>query len=291
MFGFLNVNKPSGPTSHDVVAAVRRRLGRGIKVGHAGTLDPLAGGVLVLCVGPATRLAERVAGREKRYRATVTLSATSDTDDVEGRIVPTGVEPPPADAVRAVLEEFVGDIEQVPPSHSAVHVNGRRAYKLARVGRLAELPARVVTVYELNLLGYEPPELEIDVRCGSGTYIRALARDIGKRLGCGGYCSKLTRAEVGPFSLADAVAPDELDPQRDIRDPLCALEDIGRVTVDSDAAWRIAAGNRIRLAGAAEAGEKAVLDEAGRLLAIAEVADDGLTLKPRRVFVRGGREA
>ncbi|MGC9455687.1 MAG: tRNA pseudouridine(55) synthase TruB [Phycisphaerae bacterium] len=285
MFGFLNINKPSGPTSHDVVAQVRRRLGRGVKVGHTGTLDPFADGVLVLCVGPATRLAERVAAGEKRYRATVTLGATSDTDDVEGRITPSGTAPPAREKVEAVLPGFVGQIEQVPPAHSAVHVNGRRAYKLARAGRPAELPTRSVVVHELTMLRYEPPELEIDARCGGGTYIRALARDIGRDLGCGGYCSKLTRMQVGPFRLSDAVGPEHLDPQRDLLDPLCALEGIPRVLVEAAAARRIANGNSVPLPEHCEPGEVAVIDGAGNLLALAEVSEDNLTLRPRRVFI------
>ncbi|MFP3938028.1 MAG: tRNA pseudouridine(55) synthase TruB [Phycisphaerae bacterium] len=286
MFGFINVNKPSGPTSHDVVVQVRRRIGRGVKVGHTGTLDPFADGVLVLCVGPATRLAERVAALEKRYRATVTLGATSDTDDAEGQIIPATAEPPPFEALEAVLPGFVGQIDQVPPAYSAIHVKGRRAYKLARAGRRAELPTRRVIVHELKLLRYDPPELEIDVRCGSGTYVRSLARDIGRELGCGGYCSRLTRTEVGTFRLCDAVRPEDIDPTRDLLDPLLALVDKPRACIDDHAAHRIANGNRVQLAEHREPGEVAVIDAAGNLLAVADVADDGITLHPRRVFIR-----
>ncbi len=286
MFGFLNINKPTGPTSHDVVAAVRRHLGRGVKVGHAGTLDPFADGVLVLCLGPATRLAQRVVRGRKEYLATVTLGARSDTDDVEGRITPTGVEPPSEPAVLEALGDFVGRIDQAPPAHSAVHIDGRRAYKLARAGLRAEMPARTVTIHELKPVRYDPRELEIDVQCEAGTYIRALARDIGERLGCGGYCSRLTRTRVGAFTLADAVSLDRLDPRRDLIEPLRAMEGVQHVVADDDTAAKIANGNSVRLSRPAEVGEAAVIDGGGRLLAIGEVAEDGLTLRPRRVFIR-----
>jgi tRNA pseudouridine55 synthase len=189
--------------------------------------------------------------------------------------------------VAEALSGFVGTVEQVPPAHSAVHVGGRRAYKLARAGRRPDLPPRRVTMYELKLLRYAPPELEIDVRCSSGTYIRALARDFGQRLGCGGYCSALMRTEVGAFHVADALPPDELHLERNLLDPLCALEGVQRVALNAGAAGRIANGNRVSLPEPAEPGEAAVLDADAHLLAIGEVDADGVTLRPRRVFPRG----
>lgn len=292
MFGFLNVNKPPGPTSHDLVARVRRMLPHKTKVGHAGTLDPFAGGVLVLCVGPATRLACYVQKAPKRYRAEITLGATSSTDDGEGaiRAAPSG-KPPPQPLVREALRRFVGDIEQVPPAHSAVHVGGRRAYQLARAGQDVELPARKVRIHELALVEYAWPSLTVDVRCGSGTYIRALARDVGASLEVGGYCSKLVRTAVGAFTLGKSIVPDELDAMRDLLSPLVALEDLPRLQVDATGAERIAMGQRVPVKAHAVHSvglgprdmEIAALDEEGDLLALGTLDAEG-AFRPSKVF-------
>ena len=296
VFGFLNINKPPGPTSHDVVATVRRLLRsrgvprkgpRAVKVGHAGTLDPFAAGVLVACVGPATRLASRVQAQPKRYLAEVTLGATSTTDDVQGEISPSPSEPaqpPSQEEILGLLPSFVGEIQQAPPAHSAVHVDGRRAYALARQGEQVSLPARPVTVYSLELVRYAYPLLSLDVACGSGTYIRALARDIGAKLGIGGYCSGLTRTQVGSFGLDEAVAPEAIDLSRDLLSPLVALSGLARVTVEPVAIGRLRSGNAIALDSPAAPGETAVLDEGGRLVALGTVADDAATFRPRKVF-------
>lgn len=295
MFGFFNINKPAGPTSHDVVARIRRRLTRQTKVGHAGTLDPFADGVLVVCVGPATRLADYVQAEPKRYLAEVTLGATSTTGDSEGEITeaPAAAAPPP-DAVRNAANELTGTIRQVPPSHSAVHVEGRRAYKLARQGKRVDLPARQVTIHAIDVLEYEYPRLVLDVACGSGTYIRALARDMGAGLGVGAYCSKLTRTAVGKFELPAAVAPDDLDPQRDLLSPLLALEDLEKATVSESDARRIAMGRAIRLAkaqGFESLGldrEIALVNERDDLLAIGRLKDNSGTVQPTKVFIATG---
>ena len=288
MFGLLNVHKPPGPTSHDIVAAVRRLAGRGVKVGHAGTLDPFAGGVLVVCVGAATRLADYVQRQPKRYTAGIVLGVTSTTDDSEGEIAADpAVRAAPQDAVLEAIARFVGEIEQVPPAHSAVHVDGRRAYKLARAGERVNLKPRTVSVHAIELLDYDFPHLELDVRCGSGTYIRALARDIGAALGVGGYCGHLTRTEVGPFTIDAATPPDRLDLSRDLADPLLAVQDMPRVTVSPPQADLIRTGRRVRHAHAPDHGEVAVVDDAGRLLAIAAVVDGG-ALQPTKVFPGAG---
>ena len=292
MFGFLNVNKPAGPTSHDVVARVRRLLPRKTKVGHAGTLDPFAEGVLVVCIGPATRLADYARTAPKRYRAAVTLGAASTTEDPTGQITATpDAAPPDAPTVAAALAEFVGDLQQVPPAHSAVHVAGRRAYKLAREGRDLDLPPRPVTITALDLLAYDWPLLEIDVGCETGAYIRSLARDIGSALGVGGYCSQLTRTAVGPFALADAVALDDLTPTTlpaRLLGPLTALSHLPRITVAPAAARRLAMGQSVLLPADAPtpppATEIAILDAAGQLLALANPNPDGRSLQPTKVF-------
>ena len=228
-FGFYNINKPVGPTSHDVVAQVRRRVGRKTKVGHAGTLDPFASGVLVVCVGPATRLADFVRSASKRYLAEVTFGATSNTDDIEGDFTPVDVAAQPtAEAVEEVLGEFRGTLSQTPPAYSAVHDDGERAYKKARRGEDVRLAAREVVVHELQLHEYAYPHLRIEVACETGTYIRAIARDIGAALGVGGYCSALTRTAVGRFEITDAVDPDCLDCIGNLTPPIQAVEHLPR---------------------------------------------------------------
>jgi tRNA pseudouridine55 synthase len=208
--GVLVVDKPSGPTSMQVVATVRRRAG-GIRTGHAGTLDPLATGVLVLTLGRATKIIDRLMATEKRYHTRIDLSAFTSTDDLEGERQEVDVPQPPGPvAIRAVLGLFRGEFLQRPPAHSAVKVGGRRAYKLARRGRPPEIAPRAVTIHDINLLEYDWPFIEIDLRCGKGLYVRALARDLGEALGTGGHCVSIRRTAVGPFTLKMARSMDEL---------------------------------------------------------------------------------
>jgi tRNA pseudouridine55 synthase len=210
------------------VYEVRRRLvaagaPKRVKVGHGGTLDPLATGLVVVLVGKATRLCDRIMGGRKRYVATIDLSRTSTTDDREGQITEAQVAAPPTrEHIAAAARTFVGTIQQRPPAHSAIWVDGRRAYHLARKGQLNELPARPVQVYHINLLDYLWPRLTIDVTCGKGTYIRSLARDIGAALGAGGMLDALRRTEVEPFTIEQARPPSALPDrltQADLLDP------------------------------------------------------------------------
>src|SRR5262245_17587642 len=190
--GLLVLDKPAGLTSRDAVDRAQRWLPRGVKVGHAGTLDPLATGVLVLCLGSATRLVEYVQRMGKTYRSVFRLGGTSDSDDADGAITPVeGAKDPGRDAVAAALAAFVGQLTQVPPAYSAAKVAGRRSYDLARGGESVDLKPRTVEVYGIDLLRYAWPEAEVEVRCGKGTYIRSLARDLGRQLGCGGYVQTL----------------------------------------------------------------------------------------------------
>lgn len=307
MFGLLNVNKPPGPTSHDVVARARRLLPRRTRVGHAGTLDPFAGGVLVLCVGAATRLADYVQAAPKRYRAEATFGAVSTTDDPEGEIVPRDVPTPPtARDLVALLPRFVGEIQQTPPAHSAVHVQGRRAYELARAGRDVTLPARTVRVYSLELLAYDWPRAVLDVRCASGTYVRSLVRDLGEALGVGAYCSGLTRSAVGEFHLEHAREPDALDPARDLLPGRLAVGHLPKVRLGEDDLALVANGRPVPLAdvrsfapaaaaspaaGSSPNGppalpdgcEVALLGPDETLVAIATIK--GEVLRPRKVFL------
>ncbi len=289
MFGLLNVNKPPGPTSHDVVARVRRLLPRRTKVGHTGTLDPFAGGVLVLAIGPATRLASCVADQPKQYRAEVTFAVTSTTDDPEGELTPTAARPPDEGELAGVLGEFVGRVDQVPPAHSAVHVDGRRAYELARDGKAIDLPARPVRIDAIELIGFADGRATLRVDCGKGTYIRSLARDLGRRLGCGAYCSALTRTRVGPFTLNNAVDPDALtaDAFPGILLPAqLAVGDWPTVTLDPAAEAAIRAGQTI---GAGDAHHPprtriAALTPTGRLIALCIADPAAGIIRPQKVF-------
>jgi tRNA pseudouridine55 synthase len=199
--GLVVVDKAPGMTSHDVVARVRRLAGTR-KVGHAGTLDPMATGVLVLGVDRATRLLGHLMLTEKAYDATIRLGVATTTDDAEGEVVSTSpVDAVTEDDVRRALARFVGDIEQVPTAVSAIKVDGRRAYARVRAGEDVELPARPVTIHELEVHEVALPEVRISVRCSSGTYIRAIARDLGAALGVGGHLTALRRTAVGTFDL------------------------------------------------------------------------------------------
>lgn len=206
----MNINKPSGMTSHDVVAKIRRGL-KPKKVGHAGTLDPMATGVLVICVGSATRLSEYAMASSKSYRATVCLGIETDTFDKEGKILAqrdTG--DILCDDVVHVLSRFVGVIEQLPPMYSAIKQGGRKLYDLARAGIVVERQSRTVTIESIHIVDWRPPEVVLDVVCSAGTYIRSLAHDIGKALGVGAHLSALTRTVSGQFSLEDSVALDRV---------------------------------------------------------------------------------
>ncbi len=209
--GILNLDKPAGPSSAAVLNRLKRLLPRGTKLGHAGTLDPFATGVLLVLVGRATKACERLMDQPKRYDATVRLGGTTATDDPEAAEVPwPDAVAPATEAVVAVLPRFVGRVMQRPPAFSAMKVAGRRAYDLARGGQALVLPPRPVDVYGIELLGYSWPLLRLRVDCGRGTYVRALARDVGEALDVGGHLAELRRTRVGPFDAADAVRPDEL---------------------------------------------------------------------------------
>jgi tRNA pseudouridine55 synthase len=211
MHGFLNIDKPAGPTSHDVVAQVRR-LARLRRIGHAGTLDPAATGVLVLALGMATRLIEYVQdSTSKGYLAVVRLGITTTTDDAEGSVLEYAELPPlEVQTIEAALTQFRGPILQVPPMYAALHHEGRRLHELAREGVVVERAARPVMIEQLTLLDWTPPLLTLDITCSKGTYIRALARDLGTVLGCGAHLQALRRTAVGTFRVEDAVPLDAL---------------------------------------------------------------------------------
>jgi len=248
--GVLVIDKPRGPSSMDVIRIVRRKIGRRrSKVGHAGTLDPLASGVLVVCVGrAATREIDRLMATEKRYRADLDLSAFSTTEDAEGErreVAPPEPEPDEAAIRHLLAERFTGRIEQRPPAFSAMKVGGRRAYALARAGAAPDLPARPVVIHAIEVVTWEWPRLVLDVRCGKGTYIRSLARDIGEALGTGGLLADLRRTAVGPFTIEEAVLPDAL-PEPLTGETLLPVEVIAERLGTPDSGDDDAAGDLIR---------------------------------------------
>lgn len=210
LHGLLVVDKPLGVSSMDVVRQVRRAGGH-CKTGHAGTLDPLATGVLICCLGQATRAVDQLMGLTKIYETDIDLSAFTNTDDAEGEREPVDVPAAPTvDQVRAALDALTGDIEQTPPAYSAIKVNGQRAYKLARRGDEVALPSRLIRIDAIDLLDYDYPRLRLRITCGKGTYIRSLARQIGAALGTGGYLTALRRTAIGPYTIDRAVALDAL---------------------------------------------------------------------------------
>jgi len=277
--GLVIVDKPAGLTSHDVVARVRR-LARTRRVGHAGTLDPMATGVLVLGVERATKLLGHLTGTDKGYAATIRLGLSTVTDDAEGEV--TGGSPAAGvteDAVRAGLATLTGAQQQVPSAVSAVKVGGRRAYARVRAGEEVELAPRRVTVSRLELLGLRRPapdlvDLDVEVDCSSGTYVRALARDLGAALGVGGHLTALRRTRVGPFTLADALTLDELAARPDpVVVPLDAAvaASFPRRDLDPDEAGRLAHGGRLEQVG--RPGPYGAFDPDGRAVALVEERD------------------
>lgn len=204
-FGLLNIDKPSGMTSHDVVARVRRWTGEK-RVGHAGTLDPMATGILVLCLGAATRLSEYIMGIPKTYQATIRLGQTTDTYDAEGQILSENETPISRAEFKVILPRFEGAIDQVPPMYSAIKQGGEKLYEKARRGEEVERDPRAVTIYNIELEEFAYPQARITVRCSSGTYIRSLAHDIGAALGVGAHVSALRREKIGKnFTLTGAI--------------------------------------------------------------------------------------
>ena len=208
------IDKPAGISSFGVVARVRRYLtnlaGHRVKVGHCGTLDPFATGLLILVTGKNTRRASEFSGLDKVYRAVIRLGATSTTGDPEGEITDCDVNHiPNRDEVVVALQQFIGRITQTPPMYSAIKINGRRAYQLARAGQVVDMPSRQVTIYDIRLISYNYPDLTIETKVSSGTYIRSLAIDIGEMLHTGAYVTELRRLSVGEFTVDEAVALSE----------------------------------------------------------------------------------
>ncbi|MFW6182440.1 MAG: tRNA pseudouridine(55) synthase TruB [Chloroflexota bacterium] len=293
MEGLLNVDKPLHLTSHDVVARVRR-LCDTRRVGHAGTLDPLASGVLVLAVGRATRLLEYVVGQHKEYQARVRLGQETNTYDGEGEITAQRPVPVTRADVEQALQQFRGDIAQIPPMYSALKKGGKRLYELARQGKEVEREARRVTIYDLEILTWDRPMLTVRVRCSTGTYIRSLAHDLGQALGTGAYLSGLRRTAIGAFSVQDAAPLADLTADNIgsyLLPPERAVAHLPRLVLSEEDALRLAQGQRLtqgqRLPSRAdgEEGEETLAgayDEQGRFVGVVQ-AEEG-RWRPRKIF-------
>lgn len=280
MNGFFVVNKPQGITSHDVVAFARRRL-KIRRIGHAGTLDPMATGVLILGVGSATRLLEYIKDCEKEYEAEITFGATSNTDDAEGEITPfPNAKTIAREEFEKILPEFLGKINQIPPQFSAIKVQGRTAYSLARKGEEVKLKSREVMIHALKLHHFSFPKAEFSVCCGSGTYIRSLARDLGARLEVGAHLSKLARTRVGKFAINHAI------PLKSIRAEKLIPADKGvpfpQINLTRVEAEKIRNGQKIS-ARTSELKVAAIFDD--NLLAILVKEESQQFLKPEKVFI------
>lgn len=280
MQGFLNLNKPFGWTSHDCVARVRKLL-RLKRVGHAGTLDPAAGGVLPIAVGKATRLLQYLPG-EKAYKATIRLGVRTTTDDLQGEIITS--QPCPDVSLAAVenaLQQFHGKIEQIPPIYSAIQVQGKRLYDLARKGENVEVPSRIVEIFRLEILAWRAgdfAELDVAIACGAGTYIRAIARDLGIILQTGGTLAALTRTESSGFQLADSLTFTDLETQLQagtfqlIPDD-APLRHLLSVTLPATTAQKWCQGQRISATVDFSSGVLRVYQEDGRFLGITQLQD------------------
>ncbi|WP_017324598.1 tRNA pseudouridine(55) synthase TruB [Synechococcus sp. PCC 7336] len=294
MQGFLNLNKPAGWTSHDCVGKLRRAFNTR-QIGHGGTLDPDATGVLPIAVGRATRFLQFLSGG-KAYRATFVLGQTSTTDDASGEI--TARHPVPhlqREDVRAVLPQFIGTIAQIPPVYSAIRKQGKRLYELARAGATAEslaLEPRRVEIYRIECLAWragEYAEIDLDIECGTGTYIRAIARDLGQTLGCGGLMSQLHRTQSGPFHDRDSIPLDTLlesaNPDQFLSPIAFAFRDWQAISLDPDSARRWCCGQKLLHPDPDNPNPMKVM-QGDRFLGLAQL-QDGL-LKPLRVLASQG---
>jgi len=296
--GILSVYKPSGPTSHDIVALIRRWSGVR-RVGHAGTLDPPAEGVLLVCLGRATRVVEFLMGSTKRYRAEITLGISTDTYDAAGTVVSQSAPeriPSSLESIGAAITQFVGEIEQVPPAFSALKKNGQPLYKRARRGENVAPQARRVRIDGIAIVSWRRPKLLIEVTCGPGTYIRSLAHDLGTVLGCGAHLTALTRLASGQFTAEDAVSLDsireafEKGTVIELLHPLdTALTELPRLTVSAGDARRLLRGQAIVGTGSADVASTdtalwRAYDPGGQFLALVAYDHDRRRWQPKKVF-------
>ncbi len=290
MNGFFNVDKPGGMSSHAVVAAIRR-ASKLARVGHAGTLDPMATGVLLICVGQGTRVSEYLMDHDKKYRARVRLGIETDAYDATGAVTAERPVNVTQEQVTSALQAFVGKIEQMPPAYSAIKQQGVPLYKLARRGVEVETEPRSIEIHSIALAEFAPPDVVIDVHCSKGTYIRSLAHDLGEALGTGAHLAALTRTASGQFSIDDAVTLDQLrdafangDAARYLHPLDQALLQFPSITVAPEIARRIQQGNAIHCETAQAAPLLRVYSSDGAFVALLEPGDAPGMCKPRKVF-------
>jgi tRNA pseudouridine55 synthase len=287
MNGLLVIDKPAGMTSRDVVNRVQRLFPRKTKIGHTGTLDPSATGVLVVCIGAATRLADYVQAMGKSYTSRIRLGATSTTDDADGEVTESPNAVPPAhEQLEAALASFVGVIQQVPPAVSALKIEGRRAHSLVRAGEKVEPAARPVRIDAIRLVKYEWPFADVEVDCGKGTYIRSIARDVGAKLGVGGIVWALRRTRVGPFTAEQGLGLDFSLAEERLLPMSSAVANLPKVSLPRGAAKALCQGQTLRWG--AEDGEFAVFDERGELIAIGQRVNG--ELRPKTVLAVTGEQ-
>lgn len=295
--GIVLLDKPLGITSNRALQIVKR-LYQAAKAGHTGSLDPMATGLLPLCLGEATKVSGYLLDADKRYEATIKLGVKTTSADAEGDVLETRpVDNYSHDQIQDVIAQFIGDIEQVPPMHSALKVDGQPLYKLAHKGEVIERKSRWVTIFAIEILRYEEDEIDIAVECSKGTYIRTLAEDIGEKLGCGAHLSALRRTASGPFHIEDSITLDELEtltkdaaetnfseadsrlmPAED------ALVDWESVNLSKDTAYYISQGQAVLIPKAPTSGLVKLFSEDKGFLGIGEILDDG-RVAPRRLFL------
>jgi tRNA pseudouridine55 synthase len=296
MTGILLVDKPAGMTSHDVVDIIRKASGIR-RIGHTGTLDPAATGLLILCVGKATRLSEYLIGMDKTYEGIMRLGVVTDSYDLDGQVLE---ELPVPDLgipdLQAACDQFTGEIEQMPPMVSAVKVGGERLYKLARRGETVERPSRRVKVHEFQVLGYERPDVKVRVRCTRGTYVRSLCHDVGQQLGCGAVLAGLRRTWVGQHNVENALLATDFKVRNDVEERLLPIDqalDLPKVIVRSASRPQLANGGTLLRTDLMEdcpvsEGWVQIKGDSGQLLALGTVQPSaaGVRIQPRRVFTR-----
>ncbi len=291
MDGIFNINKPTAMTSHDVVAIIRKHL-KQKRVGHAGTLDPLASGVLPICVGQATRVAEYLSESGKAYQADINFGTATDTYDAEGTITATASTADlTLNMIQETLEQFRGPQMQNPPLYSAIKIQGQPAYKRARAGEVIVLEPRPIVIHLLEILEWIPPRLTLAIECSKGTYIRSLAHDLGMQLGCCAYLEALVRTRSGPFTLSDSITLEQFADAVETNSiqhysfPLDkALEQYPAMKLDVETAERIKHGNTFNNPVANNSGLARVYDTNGAFIAIAEWNEEQQAWQPKKVF-------
>jgi tRNA pseudouridine55 synthase len=288
VFGILNINKPPGITSREVVNRVCKRLPKKTRVGHCGTLDPLATGVLIVCVGPATRLIQFGQSAPKRYLGTFRFGLSSDTEDITGDVKTIPGPKVNGQQIIDALPNFLGTIDQRPPAFSALRVGGKRAYDLARAGKEVKLEPRKIEISDIQLIDCAYPDFTLDIRCGSGTYVRSLGRDIAAALSTHAVMTALVRTEIGDFHQSDATPLNDFDSnpiERFLLPPESILGMMPRTVLVDDEFDKLQDGNWIRRDLPPEVEDLAAMDDAGRLVVVLK-KDSGRLFVPKINFAR-----